>query len=319
MRILIAGCAGFIGSHLSRKLLEEGHDVVGIDNFLTSTPNNIADLFGKKFHFLEYDITHFVYIEGELDAVINLASPASPQDYKNYPMETMMVGSIGTRNLLELARQKKARFLQASTSEIYGDPTVHPQPETYWGNVNPTGMRSMYDEAKRFGEALCMVYYRKYNLDVKIARIFNTYGPWMRLEDGRAIPNFITQALQEKPISIYGDGKQTRSFCYISDLVDGLIRLLKSNFQGVINLGNPSEFTILELAEKIIQLTKSKSKIVFFPLPDDDPKQRKPDIALAKKVLNWEPKVNLEEGLKQTLPWFQKELQWQNKVGIFSS
>lgn len=308
MRIVITGGAGFIGSHFCRRLLKDGHQVIAIDNFITSSPENIEELFGERFTFIRYDVTHFVTVPGPVDAVIHLASPASPVDYQNHPIHTLKVGSLGTHNLLGLAKEKKARFLLASTSEVYGDPLIHPQPESYWGNVNPIGIRGVYDEAKRFAEAMVMAYHRVHGLDVKIARIFNTYGPRMRLEDGRAIPNFAGQALQGKPVSVYGEGKQTRSFCYVDDLVEGLLRFLNSDSHGPMNIGNPNEFTILELANRIVELTGSKHGIEFLPLPEDDPKVRKPDITLAKKILGWEPKVPLEEGLKKTIAWMQQRL-----------
>ncbi len=308
MHVLVTGGAGFIGNHFCRRLLAEGHKVTAIDNFLTSSPDNIADLFGKDFTFIHYDVTHFVHVPGPLDAVVHLASPASPVDYLAHPIHTLKLGSLGTHNLLGLAKAKKARFLLASTSEIYGDPLVHPQPESYWGNVNPIGIRGVYDEAKRFAEAIAMAYYRAHDLDVKIARIFNTYGPKMRLQDGRVVPNFIGQALRGNPLTIYGDGKQTRSFGYVDDLVEGLLRLLQSDFHGPMNLGNPNEFTVLELADLVLELTKTESKKEYAPLPADDPKLRRPDISLAIRVLGWEPKVELRQGLEKTIRWFSHRL-----------
>jgi len=309
MHVLVSGAAGFLGNHFCRRLLADGHQVTGIDNFITSSAANIDDLFGKPFNFIQADITHFVHVPGKLDAIAHLASPASPEDYLAHPIHTLKVGALGTHNLLGLAKEKKARFLLASTSEVYGDPLVHPQPESYWGNVNPVGIRGVYDEAKRFAEAISMAYYREHHVDVKIPRIFNTYGPKMRLSDGRVIPNFIGQALQGKPLTIYGDGKQTRSFCYVDDLVDGLIRLLNSNHNGPMNIGNPHEFTVLQLAELTLKLTGAKSKLDYRPLPEDDPKVRKPDISLAKKTLGWEPKIELEPGLEKTIAWFTQSLQ----------
>jgi len=309
MHILVSGAAGFIGNHFCRRLLADGHQVTGLDNFITSSASNIEDLLDKKFTFNQYDITNYVHVSGPLDAIVHLASPASPIDYLKHPIHTLKVGALGTLHLLGLAKEKKARFLLASTSEVYGDPLVHPQPETYWGNVNPVGIRGVYDEAKRFAEALAMAYQREHQVHVKIARIFNTYGPKMRLEDGRAIPNFIGQALQGNPLTVYGDGKQTRSFCYVDDLVEGLIRFLKSDFQGPMNIGNPNEFTVLELAELVKKLTSTESKLDFRPLPQDDPKLRRPDIALAKKTLLWEPKIPLEEGLQKTIAWFSQSLE----------
>jgi len=308
LRIVVAGAAGFIGSHMCDRLLEEGHSVVGLDNFLTGSPKNIGYLKGSKhFQFLEQDITTPFAIDGPVDCVVNLASPASPQDYLRYPLETLEVGSIGTRRTLDLARDKDARYLLASTSECYGDALIHPQAETYWGNVNPVGPRSCYDESKRFAEALTVGYYRKYALRISIARIFNTYGSRMKLGDGRVILNFFEQAFRGEPITVYGDGMQTRSFCYISDMVDGLYRLLGAEERYPVNLGNPDEMTVLELARQILQLTQSKSKIVYSPLPEDDPKQRLPDIRKARKLLAWEPRISLAEGLKLTMNYYLNE------------
>ena len=306
MRIAVAGAAGFIGSHLCDRLLEEGHRVLGIDNFLTGSERNLEHLRrASHFDFLERDITQPIALEEPVDAVINMASPASPRDYMEHPIETLEAGSLGTRNMLELARAHEARFLLTSTSECYGDPLEHPQVETYWGNVNPVGPRSCYDESKRFAEALTMAYHRKYGLRTNIARIFNTYGPRMQLDDGRVVPAFLEQALHERPMTVFGDGSQTRSFCYVSDMVDGLYRLMLSDERYPVNLGNPLELTILEFAERIRRLTGSASQIVFEPLPEDDPKQRRPDISKAKQVLGWEPRVPLEDGLKRTVEYFR--------------
>ena len=310
MRILVSGAAGFIGSHLCDRLLAEGHSVLAVDNFLTGSPGNLAHLAGHpRFQFLERDITQPFSVEGALDGVLNLASPASPKDYLDHPIETLDVGSAGTRNMLEMARRKNARFLLTSTSECYGDPLVHPQVETYWGNVNPVGPRSCYDESKRFGEALTMAYHRKHGVATNIARVFNTYGPRMQLNDGRVVPAFLDQALHGRSITIFGDGSQTRSFCYVSDLVDGIYRLMQSTERYPVNLGNPHEMTILEFAEQIRSLTGSTSGIVFEPLPEDDPKQRRPDIAKARAVLGWQPLVPLEEGLRRTVEYFRSLLQ----------
>ncbi len=311
MRVLITGAAGFIGSHLCDKFLREGHEVIGLDNFLTGSPENIAHLFGREgFTFLKYDVTNFIYIEGRVDLVLHFACPASPVDYLNHPIHTMKVDSLGTLHTLGLAKVKGARYVLASTSEVYGNPQVHPQPETYWGNVNPIGPRSVYDEAKRFSEALTMAYHREHGIDVRIARIFNTYGPRMRMEDGRVVPNFINQALRGKPLTVYGDGSQTRSFCYIDDLVEGIYLLsVKDGLEGeVFNLGNPEEYTVLELAKLILELSGSRSEISFLDRPVDDPDRRKPDITKAKKVLGWEPKVSVREGLKKTIEWFRESL-----------
>ena len=306
MRIVVSGAAGFIGSHMCDRLLAEGHSVVGLDNYLTGDPANIAHLRAEpRFDTRDQDITQPFSIEGTVDCVVNMASPASPKDYLDHPIKTLDVGSIGTRRLLELALEKGARFLLASTSECYGDPAVHPQVETYWGNVNPVGPRSCYDESKRFAEALTMAYHRKHNLETVIARIFNTYGPRMKLDDGRVVPAFLDQALHGEPITIFGDGSQTRSFCYVSDLVDGLYRLLLSRERYPVNLGTPYELTIREFAERIRRLTGSRSAIVFRPLPEDDPRQRRPDIQKARSVLGWEPKVTLEEGLDLTIKYFR--------------
>jgi len=306
LRIVAAGAAGFIGSHFCDRLLAEGHSVVALDNYLTGSPANLKHLNGHaRFAFVEQDVTRPFEVEGAVDAVANLASPASPKDYLRHPIETLDVGSAGTRNLLELARSKQARFLLTSTSECYGDPLVHPQVETYWGNVNPVGPRSCYDESKRFAEALTMAYHRQHGVRTNIARIFNTYGPRMKLDDGRVVPAFLDQALRGEPLTVFGSGAQTRSFCYVSDLVDGLYRLMLSDERYPVNLGNPCEMTILEFAERIRALTGSRSEIVFEPLPEDDPKQRRPDISKAMRVLGWEPRVKLEEGLGPTVEFFR--------------
>ena len=306
MRIVVSGAAGFIGSHLCDRLLAESHSVVALDNLLTGSERNLAHLRSEpRFLFLNQDITQPFAIEGTVDAVMNMASPASPKDYLNHPIETLDVGSLGTRRMLELAREKAARFLLTSTSECYGDPAVHPQVETYWGNVNPVGPRSCYDESKRFAEALTMAYHRKHGLETHIARIFNTYGPRMQLDDGRVVPAFLDQALRGEPLTIFGDGSQTRSFCYVSDLVDGLYRLLLSEERYPVNLGNPQEMTIREFAARIRRLTGSQSEMIFQPLPEDDPKQRQPDIGKARRILGWEPKVALEDGLRATVAYFR--------------
>jgi len=308
-RTLITGGAGFIGSHLCERFLAEGHEVICMDNFITGSPDNIAHLIGhERFHFIHHDVTNFIYVEGPLDYVLHFASPASPADYLKYPIQTLKVGALGTHKALGLAKAKGARFLLASTSEVYGDPLVHPQPEDYWGNVNPVGLRGVYDEAKRFAEAMTMAYHRYHGVDVRIVRIFNTYGPRMRLDDGRALPTFMTQALKGEPITVYGDGSQTRSFQYIDDLVEGIYRLLMSDYVGPVNIGNPEEISILEFAKEIIELTGSKSEIIFKPLPADDPKVRQPDISLARRVLGWEPKVSRREGLRRTLEYFKQRL-----------
>ncbi len=308
-RTLITGGAGFIGSHLCERFLAEGHEVICMDNFITGSPDNIAHLIGhERFHFIHHDVTNFIYVEGPLDYVLHFASPASPVDYLKYPIQTLKVGALGTHKALGLAKAKGARFLLASTSEVYGDPLVHPQPEDYWGNVNPVGLRGVYDEAKRFAEAMTMAYHRYHGVDVRIVRIFNTYGPRMRLDDGRALPTFMTQALKGEPITVYGDGSQTRSFQYIDDLVEGIYRLLMSDYVGPVNIGNPEEISILEFAKEIIELTGSQSEIIFKPLPADDPKIRQPDISLARRMLGWEPKVSRREGLRRTLEYFRQRL-----------
>ena len=307
MRIVIAGAAGFIGSHLCDRLLAEGHTIVAVDNFLTGNPANLEHVADEpRFAFQQWDITQPFTIEGPIDAVANLASPASPKDYLEHPIETLDVGSIGTRNMLELAREKGARFLLTSTSECYGDPLVHPQVETYWGNVNPVGPRSCYDESKRFAEALTMAYHRKHGVRTNISRIFNTYGPRMKLDDGRVVPAFLDQALHGRPMTVFGDGSQTRSFCYVSDLVDGLYRLMQSDERYPTNLGNPAELTILQFAEEIRRMTDAKSAIEFRPLPEDDPKQRKPNIDKARRILGWEPKVPLDQGIRHTVDYCRR-------------
>ena len=308
-RILITGGAGFLGSHLCRRLLKEGNDIICVDNFFTGTKENIIDLFeDPHFELLRHDVTFPLYVE--VDEIYNLACPASPIHYQHDPVQTTKTSVHGAINMLGLAKRVGAKIFQASTSEVYGDPIVHPQPESYWGNVNPVGQRSCYDEGKRCAETLFFDYNRQHNLRIKVARIFNTYGPNMHPNDGRVVSNFIMQALQDKPISIYGDGRQTRSFCYVDDLIEAFVRLMNTTdaITGPINTGNPGEFTILELAKKIIELTGSKSEIEFHELPSDDPTQRQPDITVAKEVLKWEPKVKLEEGLKKTIPYFESLL-----------
>jgi dTDP-glucose 4,6-dehydratase len=309
MRILVTGGAGFIGSHLCDRLLAEGHEVIAMDNLITGSADNIAHLAGRRdFQFIFHDVTNYIYVRGKLDAVMHLASPASPVDFTAIPIQILKVGSLGTHKALGLAQEKGARFLLASTSEVYGDPLVHPQPETYWGNVNPIGVRGVYDEAKRFAEAMTMAYHRVHGLDTRIARIFNTYGERMRLNDGRVVPNLVGQALRGEPLTVYGDGSQTRSFCYVSDLVEGLYRLLMSGEVNPVNLGNPHETTILEFAELINRLTGNKAGIVFRPLPPDDPRQRRPDITRARTILGWEPRISLEEGLERTITWFKRRM-----------
>ncbi|MBP5288051.1 MAG: SDR family oxidoreductase [Elusimicrobiales bacterium] len=309
MRVLITGGAGFLGSHLSRFFLAKGHKVIVLDNLSTGSTENIKDLFGNPdFEFIRYDVTNYINISGRLDAVLHFASPASPIDYLKIPIETLKVGSLGTHKALGVARAKGARFLMASTSETYGDPLVNPQPETYWGNVNPVGPRGVYDEAKRFSEALVMAYHRYRNVDTKIVRIFNTYGPDMRLNDGRAVPAFMTQALTNTPITVFGTGKQTRSLCYVSDLIEGIYRLLLSEEHNPVNIGNPHEVTLLELAELIKKLAGSTSEIVYRPLPADDPKVRRPDTSKAESLLGWKAQIPLEEGLKRTMEYFRRKL-----------
>lgn len=315
MRVLITGVAGFLGSHLADRFLADGHHVTGMDNFLTGSRNNLRHLEGEpRFDFIEQDVTREIEISGALDGVLHFASPASPVDYLELPIQTLKVGSLGTHKTLGVAKEKRARYFLASTSEVYGDPLVHPQPETYWGNVNPIGPRGVYDEAKRFAEAMTMAYQRAHNIDTRIVRIFNTYGPRMRPSDGRVVSNFIVQALRGEPLTVYGDGQQTRSFCYASDEVEGLYRLFLSDYRLPMNIGNPDEFTILELAEKVLRLTGSSSVIEYRELPEDDPKVRKPDITLARTLLDWAPLVTLEQGLEKTIPYFQQLLAGENLV-----
>ena len=306
---VVTGAAGFLGSHLTDLLLSRGHRVIGIDNFVTGTVNNIAHLAGNRdFRFIEQDVTEFLFLDGDVDYVWHFASPASPIDYLELPIQTLKVGSLGTHKALGLAKLKNARFLIASTSEIYGDPLVHPQTEDYWGNVNTIGPRGCYDEAKRFAEALTMAYNREHGVKTRIVRIFNTYGPRMRLNDGRVVPAFVSQALKNKAITVFGEGTQTRSFCYVSDLIEGIYRLMMSNTDMPVNIGNPTELTMMEFAREIIKATGSRSKIVHRPLPQDDPKQRKPDITRARRLLKWEPKVNLETGLASTIEYFRTKV-----------
>ena len=304
---VVTGAAGFLGSHLTDYLLEKGHQVIGIDNFVTGSVDNINHLSGvQDFRFIQHDVTEFIFLKEKVDYVWHFASPASPIDYLELPIQTLKVGSLGTHKALGLAKDNGARFLIASTSEIYGDPLVHPQKEEYWGNVNTIGPRGCYDEAKRFAEALTMAYHREHKMETRIVRIFNTYGPRMRLNDGRVVPAFVSQALAGKPMTVFGKGSQTRSFCYCSDLIEGIYRLMMSNYSLPVNIGNPREMTMLEFAEAVKKVTGSKSKIVFKPLPQDDPKQRQPDIALARKKLGWEPKVPLDEGLAKTIEYFTR-------------
>jgi len=308
-RALITGGAGFIGSHLCDHFIQNGFEVICADNLLTGTPDNIAHLLPhERFSFINMDVTNYLYIPGKIDHILHFASPASPVDYLELPIQTLKVGSLGTHKALGLAREKKARLLLASTSEVYGDPLIHPQPESYWGNVNPIGPRGVYDEAKRFAEAMAMAYHRFHGLDTKIVRIFNTYGPRMRARDGRAIPTFVTQALRGEEITIFGDGSQTRSFCFISDMVDGIFRLLMSDAHDPVNIGNPTEMNLNELAREILRITGSRSRIVYKPLPVDDPRVRQPDISRARSLLGWEPKVGLEEGLTRTMEDFKARL-----------
>jgi len=307
LRLIVSGAAGFIGSHFCDRLLAEGYEVVGLDNLLTGSMANLAHLESHpRFRFILHDVTEPIDLDGSFDVVAHLASPASPKDYMEHPLETLDVGSRGTRQMLELARRFNARFLLTSTSECYGDPLVHPQAETYWGNVNPVGPRSCYDESKRFAEALTMAWHRTCGLRTNIARIFNTYGPRMKLNDGRVVPAFLHQALRGEPLTVFGDGSQTRSFCYVSDLVDGLRRLMLSDERYPVNLGNPQELTILDFAERILRLTGSASRIEFRPLPEDDPKRRQPDVSRARQVLGWEPRVSLEEGLRETIDYLRR-------------
>ncbi len=308
-RSLVTGGAGFLGSHLCEHLLKLGHQVIAMDNLLTGTISNIEHLQGEDFKFIKHDVTEYIYLAGPVNYVWHFASPASPLDYLQLPIHTLKVGAMGTHKALGLAFEKKASFMLASTSEVYGDPLIHPQEEEYWGNVNPVGPRGVYDEAKRFGEALTMAYHRYKDMNTKIVRIFNTYGPRMRPKDGRAIPTFIPQALKDEPITIFGDGNQTRSFCYVDDLIEGICRLMFSDYHEPVNIGNPHEMTINEMAQLIIELSGSKSKLINKPLPTDDPKVRQPDISLAKKLLDWEPKVPAKEGITRTISWFQKVVQ----------
>jgi dTDP-glucose 4,6-dehydratase len=307
MRILITGAAGFLGSHLCDRFLADGHEVVGMDNFITGSADNVAHLFGRpEFRFVEHNVTDYIYVEGPLDGILHFASPASPIDYLEHPIPTLKVGSLGTHKALGLAKAKGARLLLASTSEVYGDPQVHPQPESYWGHVNPVGPRGVYDEAKRFAEAITMAYHRYHGVETRIVRIFNTYGPRMRPNDGRVVSNFIVQALRGDPLSIYGEGRQTRSFTYVDDLIEGIFRLFFSDRVEPTNLGNPNEFTIRELADLVLEMTGSDSELSFHPLPEDDPKVRQPDIAHARRALGWEPQVELREGLRNTIPYFRQ-------------
>jgi dTDP-glucose 4,6-dehydratase len=309
MRVVITGGCGFLGSNLSKYFIENGHSVVAIDNLLTGRLSNVEKLFDTgKFEFIKYDVTNYIHVSGRVDAVLHFASPASPIDYMKYPIPTLKVGALGTHKALGFAKEKKAIFMLASTSEVYGDPDINPQPESYWGNVNPIGPRGVYDEAKRFAEAMTMAYHRYHKMPVRIVRIFNTYGPNMRIDDGRAIPNFISQSLKNRPITVYGDGTQTRSLCYVDDLVKGIYKLLLSNLNEPVNIGDPYEITLLELAKTIKKITGSRSKIIFKPLPVDDPKVRRPDISKAKKHLKWEPEVDLNAGLLNTLKYFKKEI-----------
>jgi len=307
-RALVTGAAGFLGSHLCEYLLERGFSVVGMDSLLTGDVANIEHLSGRDFVFIKHDVTNYIHLEGPVDWIFHFASPASPIDYLRVPIQTLKVGSLGTHNSLGLAKAKKARILLASTSEVYGDPLVHPQREDYWGNVNPVGPRGVYDEAKRFAEAMTMAYHRVHGVETRIVRIFNTYGPRMRVEDGRAIPAFMSQALRGEDVTVFGDGSQTRSLCYISDLVDGIFRLMSSEVSDPVNIGNPNELTIRQLAERILALTGSRSRLVLRPLPVDDPKVRQPDITRARTLLGWEPKVDLDTGLARTLEYFRRKL-----------
>jgi dTDP-glucose 4,6-dehydratase len=307
-RAVITGAAGFIGSHLSEALLDRGYSVIGIDNLLTGDTANIAHLVNRDFSFIKHDVTNYMYVEGPVDFVLHWASPASPIDYLELPIQTLKVGALGTHKALGLAKAKGARFVLASTSEVYGDPLEHPQKETYWGNVNPIGPRGVYDEAKRFAEAMTVAYHRYHGVDTKIVRIFNTYGPRMRVNDGRAVPAFASQALRNEDVTVFGDGSQTRSFTYVTDLVEGIIALMLSNEHGPMNIGNPREMTITEIATTIIHMTGSKSRIIYKPLPTDDPKQRRPDITLARTLLKWDAKVPLEEGLVKTLEYFRTKI-----------
>jgi len=307
MRILVTGGAGFIGSHLTDKLLKKGHSVIALDNLLTGSTNNIAHLAGRKdFTFINHDVTEYIYIPGKIDFIFHLASPASPIDYLMYPIQTLKVGALGTHKALGLAREKKCGLLLASTSEVYGDPLIHPQPETYWGNVNPVGPRGVYDEAKRFAEAMVFAYHRTHGVDTRIARIFNTYGPRNRADDGRVVPSFVCQAIKGEDLTIFGDGSQTRSFCYVSDTVRGLIALMESGHHDPVNIGNPNEMTVKEFAQEVIRLAGSDSLLTNKDLPVDDPKVRKPDITKARSILNWEPEISLQDGLAKTIEYFRR-------------
>jgi dTDP-glucose 4,6-dehydratase len=313
MRILITGAAGFLGSHLCDRFLAEGHDVIGMDNFITGSADNIAHLMGSDgFSFVKHNVTDYIHVAGPLDGVLHFASPASPVDYLELPIQTLKVGSLGTHKTLGLAKEKRARYLLASTSEVYGDPQVHPQTEEYWGHVNPVGPRGVYDEAKRFAEAMTMAYHRFHGLETRIVRIFNTYGPRMRPSDGRVVSNFIVQALRGEPLSVYGAGDQTRSFCYQSDEVDGIYRLFMSDYTMPVNIGNPDEFTVLQLARTILEHTGSSSQIEHQPLPKDDPQMRRPDITVARRELGWQPEVPLDEGLRRTIPYFRERVETTN-------
>ncbi len=316
MRILITGGAGFLGSHLCDRFLAEGHTVIAMDNLITGSTANIAHLAGhERFSYIKHDVTNYIFVEGPLDAILHFASPASPVDYLELPIQTLKVGALGTHKALGLAKDKGARFLLASTSEVYGDPQIHPQPESYYGYVNPIGPRGVYDEAKRFAEAMTMAYHRYHGVDTRIVRIFNCYGPRMRLNDGRVVPNFIQQALRGEPLTVYGDGSQTRSFCYVSDMVEGIYRLLLSNEVEPVNIGNPGEFTVREFAEIVNRLTGNKAGIVYKDLrTQDDPQVRQPDITRARRILGWEPQVSLEEGLLRTIPWFREQLRRRGEL-----
>jgi dTDP-glucose 4,6-dehydratase len=315
MRVLITGAAGFLGSHLCDRFIAEGHEVIGMDNLVTGSPDNVAHLLGNPaFSFIVYDVTNFVYVDGPLDGVLHFASPASPVDYLELPIQTLKVGSLGTHKTLGLARAKNARYLLASTSEVYGDPQIHPQPESYWGFVNPVGPRGVYDEAKRFAEAMTMAYRRFHDVDTRIVRIFNTYGTRMRPNDGRVVSNFIVQALRNEPLTVYGEGSQTRSFCFVSDEVDGIYRLFNSDVPGPVNIGNPNELSVAELARRIIELSGSSSTLRSLPLPEDDPRVRRPDISLARRELGWEPVVSLEEGLRTTIAYFRRLVEESGSV-----
>lgn len=309
MRTVITGGAGFLGSHLCDRLISEGHEVICLDNLISGRLDNIAHLFGhERFLFIKMDVTNFIHVPGPVDFVLHFASPASPNDYMKYPIQTLKVGALGTHKALGFAKEKGATFVLASTSEVYGDPLVHPQPETYWGNVNPVGPRGCYDEAKRFAEALTMAYHRTHGLKTRIARIFNTYGPRMRAMDGRVVPTFIWQVLHDEPLTIYGDGSQTRSFCYVDDLVEAIVRLMHSDYTEPVNIGNPDEHSVAELAELVQKITGRRPGVRYEPLPENDPKVRRPDISVAKRVLGWEPKVSLEEGIRRTVAYFVEEL-----------